>query len=427
MRNSGDRFFRLFKRPIIPHARAMRVSLCVRLRAAVAFTAAAFITFGPLAVFAERAAAFDPVKLERIPPAIQSAIDAGEIPGAVLWLEREGEVYTAVLGDRAREPEREPLTLDTIFDAASLTKVIATTSAVALLMERGEIDLDAPVGTYIPAFARHGKEAVIVRQLLTHTSGLRPGISRPSSYSHAIELACNEKLQTEPGTEFRYSDINFILLGEIVRRVSGESLAAFVRKEIFEPLGMADTGFLPNLDNRERIAPTERTSSGEILRGAVHDPTSRAMGGVAGHAGLFVTAADLARFSRMMLNGGELEGVRLFRPETVALLTSVQTPPGLASRRGLGWDIDSRYSYVRGEHFPIGSYGHTGWTGTSIWIDPFSRTFCVLLTSRCYPDGSGDAIPVRKKVSTLAAEAVNEFDFTHVPGALAPREETEGR
>lgn len=370
--------------------------------------------------------ALDPEKFAAITATLEEAIGEGRIPGAVFWLERKGEQFSAVLGKRSVEPEVEEMTLDTIFDAASLTKPLATASSIGLLVERGKLDFDERVASYIPEFARLGKETVTVRQLLTHTSGLRAGIGRPNSYDHAIELACNEKLQAPPGEAFLYSDINFILLGEIVQRVSGKPLHEFARREIFEPLGMRDTRFLPDESFRDRIAPTQRTSSG-MLRGVVHDPTSRAMGGVAGHAGVFTTAADLARFARMMLNGGELDGARIFSPETVKVLSGVQTPETIESRRGFGWDIDSRFSGPRGSLFPIGSYGHTGWTGTSLWIDPYSETFWMLLSSRTHPDGSGNVVPLRPVLADLSAEAVTDFDFADFPGTLPPREATAGK
>lgn len=367
---------------------------------------------------------FDPAKLHAIDEAIDEAVADHKVPGAVFWLERNGVSYHKAYGFRALEPDVEPMTEDTIFDAASLTKVIATTPAVMLLIERGQLDLDAPVQRYIEEFRRAGKDDITLRHLLTHTSGLKAGLStKPSGSLSAIQIACQEKVTNAPGTFFRYSDINFILLGEIVHRVSGRPLENFARQEIFRPLKMIDTAFLPLLPDKEtlaRIAPTQRDST-NMLRGVVHDPTARRMENVAGHAGLFTTAADLARFARMMLNQGELEGVRLFRPETVKLMTSVQSSPVVRARRGLGWDIDSAYSGPRGELFPIGSYGHTGFTGGSIWIDPFSKTVVILLTSRVHPDGKGNVLPLRHTVGTLAAEAVLGFNFTNVRGAMPAR------
>src|SRR5437762_9187782 len=264
---------------------------------------------------------------------------------------------------------------------------------------------------------------------MTHTSGLRPDISTQpawSGYDTAIRMACAEKLVTPPDTAFRYSDINFFLLGEVVRRVSGTKLDEFVAREIYRPLKMKDTGFLPPASKLPRIAPTERVN-GKVLRGVVHDPTARYMGGVAGHAGLFTTAADLARYARMLLNLGELDGVRIFRPGTVRLMTSVQTPANVPARRGLGWDIDSGYSRPRGRIFPLGSYGHTGFTGAALWIDPFSKTFWIFLSNRVHPDGRGNVLPLEGTLANLAAEAVMGFNFSYVPGSLPPRPEAEPR
>ena len=348
---------------------------------------------------------FAPDKLAALDEAIMQTIADHRMPGAVLWLEHGGTNYHKSYGERALFPVAEPMTEDTIFDAASLTKVIATTPAVMLLVQRGLVKIDAPVQDYIEEFRRDGKDAITVRHLLTHTSGLRAGLSpRPEGARSAIHMACQEKVTNAPGTFFRYSDINFILLGELVQRVSGQPLQQFTLEQIFRPLGMKDTRYLPRSENQPRIAPTERNGTNDWLRGVVHDPTARAMEGVAGHAGLFTTAADLARFARMMLNLGELDGVRLFRPETVSAMTAVQSPAGVTAKRGLGWDIDTGYSR-RGEIFPLGSYGHTGFTGTALWIDPYSKTFWVLLSNRVHPDGQGNITALQKNLSTLAARA----------------------
>jgi uncharacterized protein YbbC (DUF1343 family)/CubicO group peptidase (beta-lactamase class C family) len=292
-----------------------------------------------------------------------------------------------------------------------------------LLIERGKIRLDEPVMSYLPEFKEGGKEKITIRHLMTHTSGLRPGIETKSAWqgqAGAIEKACAEKVQTEPGTVFRYSDINFFVLGEVAQRVSGVPLEKFVASEIYAPLKMVDTGYLPPKEKLARIAPTEVVGDAPF-RGVVHDPTARKMGGVAGHAGLFTTAADLARYARMLLNLGELDGVRVFQPDTVKLMTSVQTPEAAGTRRGLGWDIDSGYSGPRGEIFPVGSYGHTGWTGTSLWIDPFSKTFIIFLSNRNHPDESGSVVPLRRVLGSLAAQAVPDYNFAYVPGALPSR------
>jgi CubicO group peptidase (beta-lactamase class C family) len=367
--------------------------------------AALCLTLAPSALAAN---AFHAEKLAAMDTEIESAIASNRCPGGVLWLEHNGTSYHKAFGCRAIVPAREPMTKDTIFDVASLTKVVACTPAVMLLVERGLLKLDAPVKTFIPEFSGGGKELVTVRELLTHTSGLREDIETKTDWhgqAKAVKKACAEQLQSQPGTAFKYSDINFLLLGEIVQRVSRTPLEVFVQRELYTPLKMTDTGFLPPEEKLARIAPTEVVDS-KPLRGVVHDPTARHMGGVAGHAGLFTTASDLARYARMLLNLGEVDGTRIFRPETVKLMTTVATPPAIPAKRGLGWDIDSSFSGPRGEIFPVGSYGHTGWTGTSLWIDPASRTFIIFLSNRNHPTEAGNVIGLRRRLGTLAAEAV---------------------
>jgi uncharacterized protein YbbC (DUF1343 family)/CubicO group peptidase (beta-lactamase class C family) len=362
-------------------------------------------------------------KLAEMDSAINEAIAEGKCPGGVLWLERSGQTYHKAFGKRALVPADEAMSEDTLFDAASLTKVVACTPAVMLLVERGQLSLDDRLARFLPEFTGEGKENVTVRQLITHVSGLRPDISlKPdwSGYDEAIKLACAEKLVNKPGEKIVYSDTGPILLGEVVRRVSGKPLDQFLQAEVYGPLGMKDTGFNPPREKLGRVAPTE-VEGDKPVRGVVHDPRARRMGGVAGHAGLFITANDLARYARMLLNGGELDGVRIFKPETVKLMTSVQTPSNVNGRRGIGWDIDTGYSGPRGELFPLGSFGHTGWTGTSIWIDPFSKTFVIFLSNRNHPTEKGNVAALRRKLGTLAAQAVPDFDFANVAGALPPR------
>lgn len=374
-------------------------------------------------LFQAHAEPMDRAVLSRMDAQINAAIAEKKLPGAVIWIEHNNDVYHKAFGDRAVEPRYEEMTRDTIFDAASLTKIVAGTPAIMILVERGLVGLDEKVSTYIPEFKDGGKEAVTVKQLLTHTSGLRPDVDTKTKWQGndaAIRLASEEKLQSAPGEKVVYSDINLFLVGEIVQRVSKMKLNDFVAKEIYQPLKMVDTGYLPPKEKIPRIAPTEPTD-GEMLRGVVHDPTARFMGGVAGHAGIFTTAADLARYARMLLNNGELDGARIFKPETVKVMTSVQTPPGNPSRRGLGWDIDSGFSRPRGEIFPLGSFGHTGFTGNAFWIDPFSKTFWIFLSNRVHPDGKGNVLDLYKSLGTLAAEAVTDFDFSYVQNALPPK------
>ncbi len=373
-----------------------------------------------------------PVGAARLPgidAVVEAAIAAGQTPGAVVLVGRGDRIlHLQAYGLRSTEPTRELLTVDTVFDLASLTKVIATTTAVMSLVEQGRLRLNDPVATHVPGFERYGKGGITVAHLMTHVSGLRPDVDLAdpwTGYEAAIELARNEVPTSAPGERFVYSDINFFLLGEIVRVVSGQTLDVYTKKAVFEPLGMRDTGFLPPAVLLPRIAPTERCDTLDLwpckrpsaspLRGVVHDPTARRMGGVAGHAGLFGTANDLSRFARMMLGGGTLDGVRVMAPATVARMTSRATPPSMTASRGLGWDIDSSYSSNRGELFPIGSFGHTGFTGTSVWIDPTSGGYVVFLSSRLYPDGAGDVTPLRARVATIAAAAIVD------PAALTAR------
>ena len=352
-------------------------------------------------------------KLAEIDSAIAQSIDSGKAPGAVLRIANSGIVYRKVYGDKSIKPDVYPMHYETIFDSASLTKVIATAPSISILLEQGKLGLNDKVDQWIPGFKKNGKGGVTIRHLLTHTSGLRPGLSLRSEWlgvEAAIEKAKAERINFQPNTRFVYSDINFILLGEIVRLASGQSLDKFATENIFQPLGMVDTGFKPASDNLGRIAPTEQL--GEIiLHGEVHDPTARRMGGVAGHAGLFTTAKDLGIFASMMLNAGNYGGRSIFSNETIDLMTTSQTAPDMKVRRGLGWDISSPYSSPRGNHFGLSSYGHTGWTGCSIWIDPSTGTSVILMTSRVHPDGNGNVIALRRKVATLVAESLREFPF----------------
>lgn len=346
--------------------------------------------------------------------AIEEAIAKDIMPGAVCLvgkLDAQGRaeiLHRKAYGSRALVPAREAMTEDTIFDAASLTKVVATTSSMMKLFEQGKVRLNDKVTDYLPGF-QNGKSAITVRHLLTHFSGMRPDLDlKPvwSGYETGIEKALVDVPVAEPGERMIYSDINFILLGEIVRKVSGKPLDEFARDEVFAPLGMQESTFNPPADWRPRIAPTEITD-GAPLRGVVHDPTTRFMGGVAGHAGLFTTADDLARFATAMLNLGALPGgSRWVSPLTVRKFTEPQTPPIQPTLRGLGWDMDSPFSGNRGELYPIGSYGHTGFTGTSLWIDPATRSFVILLANSVHPKLRPAMTPLRGKVATIVASSL---------------------
>ena len=365
---------------------------------------------------------FDQGKLDAIGVAIHEARGEKRLPGGVLWLERQDVSFHRAYGMASTKPVSAVAQVDTIYDAASLTKVVATTPAVLLLHERGKLNIQDPVRMHLPEFTGQGRGAITIRQLLTHTSGLRPDISVNgwSGHQECIAKCVAELPRAAPDERFIYSDINFQLLDEVVRRVSKKRLDVFCAEEIFGPLKMHDTGYNPPAAKHTRIAPTTVTD-GKALRGVVHDPRARKTSGIAGHAGLFTTAPDLARYARMLLQAGELDGVRLFKTETVRLMTSVQTPPPLPARRGLGWDIDTGYSSPRGHKFPLGSFGHAGFTGPSLWIDPHSKTFVVFLCNRVHPTERGPSVvPLRRTIGTLAAEAVKGFNFEHVPGALPP-------
>lgn len=361
-----------------------------------------------------------------IDQAIKQAIADDEMPGAVLMIGRPGQVlYTNVYGNRALVPSSEPMTVDTVFDIASLTKVVATTSAVMRLFEQGRVRLSDPVTKYLPEF-QGGKSEITVRQLLTHFSGLRPDVDlKPewTGYDTGIRKALVDLPVAGPGEKFIYSDINFLLLGEMVRRLSGRPLNEFVEGEVFAPLAMKYTRFLPPAEWRDRIAPTEKMKGQPYpLRGTVHDPTTRFMGGVAGHAGLFSTAGDLSRFAQMMLNYGELDGARVFKEATVRKFTERASPANQTLLRALGWDMDTRFSAPRGELFPLGSYGHTGFTGTSLWIDPASKTYVILLTNSVHPRVRPAISSLRARIATAAAA---QAGYTQPTAILTTYNETQ--
>ena len=376
---------------------------------------------------AAASAELDTAKLQAIDALVRQEIEQKKLPGAVVLIGRGPRIlYHRAIGQRAVEPSPEAMTLDTIFDLASLTKVVATTTGMAMLIEQGKVRLNDRVSTFVPGFERYGKADITIRHLLTHMSGLRPDVDLADAwkgYDTAISLAIEEVPTSPPGTRFVYSDINFFLLGDIISRVSKQPLEAFARDHIFKPLGMKDTMFVPPASLVPRIAPTERCGelgpcdsaadgSKTVLRGVVHDPTARRMGGVAGHAGLFSTAADLAVFCRMLLGGGAYRGTRLLSPLAVTKMTTPATPGEERNVRTLGWDFDSSFSANRGELLPIGSFGHTGFTGTSLWIDPATGMYVVFLSNRVHPDGKGDVTPLRARVSTIAASVLT----SSVPG-----------
>jgi len=357
-----------------------------------------------------------PNRLAVVDSIVQEAIHAGQIPGAVVLVWHNGQVlYRKAFGYRALEPRRELMTVDTVFDLASLTKVVATTTAVMQLVEKGEVRLNDPVAKYIPEFAQNGKEDITVRGLLTHYSGLEPDLDLTHPWQGrdtAFSMAFAEKPVNPPGSRFVYSDINFITLGALVERVSKVELDKYCAQNIFTPLKMARTRFLPPATWVPKIAPTEYDEQNRMLRGIVHDPTARRMGGVAGQAGLFSNADDLSKFARALIAGSSVLPSLL-----VEKMSTPQQPPAAHELRGFGWDIDSPFSTNRGELLPVGSFGHTGFTGTSLWIDPTTRTYIILLTNAVHPRGKGSAVALRTKLATAVTAAL----------ALTPSEKDQAR
>ncbi len=351
-------------------------------------------------------------KLAAIDSVVKEAIGRGDCPGAVVVVGQNGKViYRKAFGSRAVVPRPMPMSVRTIFDMASVTKVVATTTAVMQLVEQGKIVLSAPVSEYWPEFKTNGKESISVQELMTHYSGLPPDLElKPewSGYGTAMKMIAEIKLINPPGTRFVYSDINFETLGELVHRVSGQPLDVYCLEHIFKPLGMKDTRFNPPASWRKRIAPTQYQEGdrGKMLWGEVHDPTAYNMGGVAGHAGLFSSADDMTIFAQMLLNGGSYKRARILSPLTVEKMTSPQNPPDKMAVRGIGWDLDSPFASNRGELFEVGSFGHTGFTGTSIWVDPVTKTYLIILSNRVHPNGKGDVVQMRIQIATIVAAAL---------------------
>lgn len=368
------------------------------------------------------------LRLAQMDSVIAGEIANKKLPGAVVIVGRNGRlVWRKAYGARAIEPIREAMTADTIFDLASLTKVVATATSVMILVERGKVRLTDPVSTHIPELKGEGRDRITIEHLLTHMSGYAPDFDlkeRWTGHDEAIKRLIKEPLRAPAGTRFTYSDIGFIALGEVVARAGGMPLEQFAQKNIFGPLRMSNTGFRPNASLTSRIAPTEKRrgqlsylgdtnanigAEGEVwLRGQVHDPTSYRMNGVAGHAGLFSTANDLGIYCQMILNGGTYGSVRIMSPMTVAEMTRPRVISSTGATRGLGWDMNSSFSVNRGDLFPLGSFGHTGFTGTSMWLDPASQMFVVFLSNRVHPDGKGDVGPLRGRVATIVAGSVTD-------------------
>ena len=367
------------------------------------------------------AVGMSPARLSYIDRAVEAEIGRGQLPGAVVVVGRRGRiVWRRAYGRRALEPQPEPMTLDTVFDLASLTKVVATATSVMILVERGQVRLGDPVARYLPEFAETGKKNITVEQLLVHRSGLIAD-NDIKDYQEGPQRALENIWRLAPvaetGTRFIYSDVNYIVLGELVGRLSGQPLDEFAAANIFRPLGMKDTGFKPAEGLRGRVAPTEQRD-GRWMRGEVHDPRAYLLGGVAGHAGLFGTADDLARYCEMILKGGGLPEARVLSPLGVARMTEARASGGNGAdglARALGWDVFTGFSANRGDLFPVGSFGHTGFTGTSLWVDPASETFVVFLSNRVHPKldpkQPADVTSLRGRVASIVAAAIEEEEL----------------
>lgn len=364
-----------------------------------------FFTLAPLAAAKPKAKKKAADALPQVDAIVRDAIAQHQVPGAVVLIGHHGRViYRKAFGWRSLEPRRERMTVNTIFDLASLTKVVATTPCVMHLVEEGKVRLNDPVVRYLPEFGANGKQDITVRQLMVHYSGLAPDLDLTQPWQGketAYQMAFQEKPENPPGARFVYSDINYITLGALVERVTGMPLNEYAEQTVFKPLKMAHTQFLPPRAWIPRIAPTQYDEHNVMLRGVVHDPTARRMGGVAGHAGLFSTADDLAKYCQALLDG------KLLSPLTIEKMSTPQQPPNATDVRGLGWDIDTPFSSNRGELLPVGSFGHTGFTGTSVWIDPITRTYIIILANGVHPRGQGTAVPLRSKVATAVAVSLH--------------------
>ncbi len=346
-------------------------------------------------------------RLDAIDELVAAEIEKGNLPGCVVMIgRRDGIALKRAYGQRQVEPTSEKMTLDTVFDMASLTKPLATATSIMLLIERGQIRLHDPVATYIPEFSKNGKDSITIEHLLTHQGGLIPD-NPLADYEQGPAEAWKRILELTPtdpvGKKFAYTDVGFLVLGKVIHRVTGQNVATFAAENIFQPLGMAETGYLPKAELRARAATTEQRE-GKWLRGEVHDPRSALLGGIAGHAGLFSTAADLAKYARMFLSAGDGGDSQFLSPLTIAEMSRPRNIDG--NERALGWDSLSKYSTNRGELFSRKAVGHGGFTGTAMWIDPQLDLFVIFLASRLHPDGVGNVNPLAGRIGTIAAAAI---------------------
>lgn len=353
------------------------------------------------------AVGMNPERLALIDFVVQRGLERNSMPGAVVLVGYQGKVvFLKAYGHRQVKPEKLAMTTDTLFDMASLTKPIATATSVMQLVEQGKVKLTDPVAKYIPEFAANGKQDITVFQLLTHQGGLIPDNSirdYRDGPEKAMERVYALKLYYEPGTRFAYTDVGFIVLAEIVKRVTGQNVHEYSSKNLFQPLGMSETGYLPASDLGKRAATTQERE-GRWMQGEVHDPRAYALGGIAGHAGLFSTAEDLAVYAQALINGGSHQNGHILKPETVKLMT--RGYPVADVQRGLGWDVLSGYSSNRGDLLSQQAFGHGGFTGTSMWIDPPQDLFVIFLSNRVHPNGKGSINSLAGRIGTIAAAAI---------------------
>jgi len=362
-------------------------------------------------------------RLARLDDIVREAVAHRDFPGAVLLVGRNGKtVYRRAFGESQWIPKPERLDESMIFDLASLTKPVATATAIMILVEEGRLSLEERVKDYVPGFACYtdaaGKpgEDARIWHLLTHTSGLPPytdaaevekHFGGPCTTEQLVGYIAALKKTDPPGQAFHYSCLGYITLAHILKKLTGKTIAEFSEERIFGPLGMKHTFFAPPGKVRELCVPTQ-VLDGRPLRGVVHDPLARLQGGISGNAGLFSTADDLAVFAEMMLGRGEYKGVRILGPMAVSRMTTVW-PKAAAAGRGLGWDVISPHSSNRGDLFGPASYGHTGYTGTSLWIDPETKTYIVFLTNRVHPDDKGSIIALRSRVANVVAASILDW------------------
>ncbi|MGL5094615.1 MAG: serine hydrolase domain-containing protein [Planctomycetia bacterium] len=374
--------------------RFLRTTSALALAALGRSSTVAWEASAPLPTVEPAAVGVDAARLHAVDALVETGLAEKRMPGCVLLCARRGQVFLRkAYGCKRLLPTVAPMTPDVVFDAASITKPAATACGFFRLVEQKKLRVDQKAAEFLPSFAQNGKDAVTLEHLLLHTSGLIPD-NAVADYQAGKADAFDRIHRLKPivpvGTRFQYSDVGFLVLGEIIEKVSGEPLDVFARKNVFEPLGLAETGYLPGPALRERAAPTEQRE-GRWMQGEVHDPRAYLLGGVAGHAGLFTTADDLAVLGAVLANGGERAGRTLFAKETVDQMTArrpVPTKNGTAYR-AYGWDSLSAYSSNRGKNFSSAAFGHGGFTGTVFWVDPSADFVFVFLSNRVHPDGKG--------------------------------------